>query len=179
MSLMRDARGPSALRPVAAAAFAWVVGPHAELVGFVALAAAGAALAAIDVAVCRLPDRLVAPTFAVVLATFAVGAVVRADAAPLMSGLAGSLVLATCYLALAIAGGGRLGLGDVKLAGVLGLALGWFGWRVLLVGSCLAFLLSAVVTLALLATRRATLKSELPFGPFMLAAAALVVAGAA
>ena len=163
---------------VVAAGFAAVLGPRPELVGYVGLAVFGVALAAVDLAVRRLPDRLVAPAAVLLLASFVAGAIWRHDASRLLSALLGALVLGAVYLALGILGAGRLGLGDVKLAGVLGLALGWFGWSALLLGSCLAFVLSAVVTVLLLGSRRITLKSEIPFGPFMLAAAALVLSAA-
>jgi leader peptidase (prepilin peptidase)/N-methyltransferase len=64
-----------------------------------------------------------------------------------------------------------MGMGDVKLAGVLGLFLGWLGWSELLVGAFAAFLLGGVVALALLAARRVTRSSGIPFGPWMLAGA--------
>ncbi|NKE56513.1 hypothetical protein FXN61_06565 [Lentzea sp. PSKA42] len=56
----------------------------------------------------------------------------------------------------------------MKLSGVIGMALAWLGWPVLMLGAALAFILSAVVSLVLLLLRRITLKSTLPFGPFML-----------
>jgi leader peptidase (prepilin peptidase)/N-methyltransferase len=161
------------------AGFAAVIGLRPELVGFLALAIGGVALAAIDLMVCRLPDRFVGPTLAVVLASFVAGAIVRHDAGALISAVAGALALGACYFALGVLGAGRLGLGDVKLAVLLGLALGWFGWRAVLLGTCLAFVLSALVTLVLLAARRITLKTEVPFGPFMLIAAAAVAVAAA
>ena len=61
-----------------------------------------------------------------------------------------------------------LGFGDVKLLGLLGLLLGWFGWGVLLAGVFLGLLTGAVVSLALLATRRAGWRTALPFGPPLL-----------
>ncbi|MGN6609592.1 MAG: prepilin peptidase [Jatrophihabitans sp.] len=161
------------------AGFGAVVGARPELVGFLVLTVVGVALATIDLMVHRLPDRFVLAAFAGLAASFVVGAVVRADATRLLTALLGAVVLGACYFVLGVVGAGRFGLGDVKLAVVLGLALGWFGWRAVLVGSLLAFLLNGVVTLALLAARRVTLKTELPFGPFMLAAAAAVVVAAA
>jgi leader peptidase (prepilin peptidase)/N-methyltransferase len=68
-----------------------------------------------------------------------------------------------------------MGFGDVKLAGVLGLVLGWLGWSILLVGGFLGFLLGAVVGGALMAVRKAGRKSKIPFGPFMLAGALLAI----
>ena len=64
-----------------------------------------------------------------------------------------------------------MGFGDVKLAGVLGMMLGWFGWPEVVVGAFLGFLFGGVLGMALMAARRATRKSMIPFGPFMLAGA--------
>ncbi|RLQ02617.1 prepilin peptidase, partial [Micromonospora sp. CV4] len=60
------------------------------------------------------------------------------------------------------------GLGDAKLALSVGALLGWYGWPVLLFGLLLAFGLSALVSLGLLAARRARWTTHLPFGPFLL-----------
>ncbi len=80
-------------------------------------------------------------------------------------GLSASRSVVDCLELLNPAG---MGYGDVKLSGVIGMALAWLGWPVLLLGAALAFVLSAAVSLVLLVLRRVTLKSTLPFGPFML-----------
>ena len=63
-------------------------------------------------------------------------------------------------------------MGDAKLAALLGLYLGWLGWRVLVLGVAAGFVVQAVLALVLLATRRIGLRGELPFGPAMLLGAA-------
>jgi len=80
---------------------------------------------------------------------------------------------------LALASPGGLGMGDVKLAALLGLYLGWLGWAAVVLGALAGFVVQAVVALALLAARRIGLRGELPFGPAMLAGAALVIGGTA
>jgi leader peptidase (prepilin peptidase)/N-methyltransferase len=80
------------------------------------------------------------------------------------------------YLVLALIAPSGLGMGDVKLAGLLGLYLGWLGWGAVVLGAMAGFVVQAVVALLLLATRRIGLRGELPFGPAMLAGAALVIA---
>ena len=80
----------------------------------------------------------------------------------------GGLALAFVYRVLEFVHPAGMGFGDVKLSGVIGMALGWLGWPVLLFGAAFAFILSAVVSLVLLLLRKVTLKSALPFGPFML-----------
>ena len=72
-------------------------------------------------------------------------------------------------------GGRWLGFGDAKLVFVLGLLL---GWQQGIVALCLAFWLGAIVGLGMIAisragkliknTRRYTIKSEIPFAPFLL-----------
>jgi leader peptidase (prepilin peptidase)/N-methyltransferase len=148
----------------------------------VALAwAAGAAvvLGAVDLAVHRLPDRVLLPSYAVCAAaliadaagTGAWGAVVRALVAAAAAG-----ALATVA---ALVSPEALGLGDVKLLGLLGLLLGWAGWGVLLAGIFLGVVGGALVSLVLLATRRAGWRTPVPFGPPLLAGAALALALAA
>lgn len=63
---------------------------------------------------------------------------------------------------------GALGFGDVKLAVSLGLVL---GVSRLLAGFLIASVASAVVLLVLIAARRLTLRSAIPFGPILIAGA--------
>jgi leader peptidase (prepilin peptidase)/N-methyltransferase len=62
-------------------------------------------------------------------------------------------------------------MGDVKLAGVIGLFLGFLGWGPLVVGVFSAFLLGGVFGLGLIIARRAGRASGVPFGPWMFAGA--------
>jgi leader peptidase (prepilin peptidase) / N-methyltransferase len=90
--------------------------------------------------------------------------------------LLGMAALFVFYLGLSFTYKGRgMGRGDVKLAGVLGLYLGWLGWSSLLVGVFAGFLLGGLVGGALLALRRAGLRTQFPFGPSMLAGAFVAV----
>ena len=61
-----------------------------------------------------------------------------------------------------------MGFGDVKLAGVLGLAAGWLGWGSWAVALFLGFFLGGLFGLALVARGRGGRKTAVPFGPFML-----------
>jgi leader peptidase (prepilin peptidase)/N-methyltransferase len=89
--------------------------------------------------------------------------------------LLGGLALAAGYLLLGLARPGQLGGGDIKLAGLVGLALGWQGWPALLSGAVLGFVLSAVASLALLAAPRVTQRSAISFGPFLLGGALIAI----
>ncbi|NQD88745.1 prepilin peptidase [Paenarthrobacter sp. CM16] len=143
-------------------------------------------LTVIDVRSHLLPNRIVFPSYAVagvllvaasLLAFFAdVGPEhhLSADlfAVPGLRVLAGGAVLWLFYFVLRLIHPPGMGFGDVKLAGVLGLYLGYLGWSHVFAGTFAAFILGGLWSLALLATRRGTLRSAIPFGPFMLAGAA-------
>lgn len=61
---------------------------------------------------------------------------------------------------------GGVALGDLYLVGPIGLVL---GWPAIFVAIFVAALLSAVFSVLLLVTRRAGLKTYIPFGPFLVA----------
>jgi len=160
---------------VAGAGLGWRFGLSVALVPYLLLGVLGVLLAAIDLACRRLPNALVQPAIgagAVLLAALSVG-----DWPALARAGLGALVLGGAYLALALLPGANLGFGDVKLAVLLGLFLGWLGWAEVLGGLLLPFLLNGPVALVLLAARRVGRRTVLPFGPAMLAGAWLAIVG--
>nr|WP_199861658.1 A24 family peptidase [Frigoribacterium sp. CFBP 8766] len=165
---------------VAAAVWPWTAVPTEaaplvaallELVAFLWLAGASVALAIIDVEHHRLPDAIVLPSYAVGLVLLGASSALSGEWDALLRGVVGMAALFVFYLALALVKPGAMGLGDVKLAGVLGLLLGWLGWGELVVGAFAAFLLGGLFSIVLLATRRAQRTGGIPFGPWMLAGA--------
>jgi len=147
------------------------------LPAYLYLAAVAVALALIDVDVKRLPDAIVLPSYAVAAALLTPAALLGDGLPALLRGLAGAAVLWLLYRVLAQFGG--MGGGDVKLAALLGLYLGWLGWGALAVGAFAAFVLGGAGGAVLLAAGRAGRKSRIPFGPYMLAGAFLAVFAAA
>ena len=150
-------------------------GGQPDLLAFGFLGALGVALSAIDIAVHRLPDRLTWPAYPVLIALLAVAAITGHQGGALARALLAGLALAAGYLLLAVARPGQLGGGDIKLAGLAGLALGWLGWPALVIGGVLGFVLCAIVSLALLAARRISLHGAICFGPFLLGGALLAM----
>jgi len=102
-----------------------------------------------------------------------VAALIGGDVAALGRAVLAGLALAGCFLVLALIRPGQLGGGDIKLAGLTGIVLGWLGWPAVIAGAALAFVLSAIVGLALLAARRVTLQSAMSFGPFLIGGAVI------
>ena len=139
------------------------------------LAACAVPLAFIDAAVRRLPDRLTIPAYAGTAALLLLAAATSGHWPTLLRAALGGLALAGFYLALLLISPSAMGLGDVKLAASLGTLLAWFGWRTLIAGGFAGFALAGVFGVALLASRRATRKQRIPFGPFMILGAFLVI----
>ncbi|WP_286959244.1 MULTISPECIES: prepilin peptidase [Arsenicicoccus] len=138
------------------------------------------ALAAIDLDVHRLPDALQLPLYPVLaVALTAVAAVTRdGGEALLRSAVAVVVVLLVGGLLWLTAPRQGLGLGDVKLAGLLAAVLAQLGWSQVLLGLWAGFALGGVVAAALLVTRRAGRRDHLALGPpLMLGALLAVLAG--
>lgn len=145
-------------------ALALTLGFSAQLPAYLYLGAVGVALAVIDLDTKRLPDPLTLPSYPVGILLLAVASGVDGTWPALWRGLLGMVALFAFYFLLAVIYPAGMGLGDVKLAGVLGLYLAYQSWGVLLVGGFMAFLLGAVVGVALMLVQRAGRKSMIPLG---------------
>jgi leader peptidase (prepilin peptidase)/N-methyltransferase len=155
---------------------AWYAGASWVLPALLYLAAISVALALIDLDVRRLPNAIVIPSYpvaAVLLALASWNPGGTSDWAALLRAGAGCVVMLVVYTVLVLINPSGMGLGDVKLSGVLGLYLGWFGWAALVTGWFAAFLLGGLFGLGLLVTGRAGRRSRVPFGPWMLLGAAV------
>jgi leader peptidase (prepilin peptidase)/N-methyltransferase len=140
-------------------------------VAYLWLGAVSIALTAIDLETHRLPNTLVLPGYGIAFLALGVPALLAQDFGRVAIMAAGAVILFGFYLLLALAWPGGMGLGDVKLAGVLGAFLGFSGWAALAVGAFGAFLLGGLLSVILLATRVVNRKSGIPFGPWMIAGA--------
>jgi len=153
----------------------WHFGWTWQLPTYLYFASVGLALAVIDLDTKRLPNALTLPSYVALGLLLLLPAVAEPDWGAYLTAWLGALALFAFYFLLAVIYPSGMGFGDVKLAGVLGLVLGWLGWSVVLVGGFLGFLLGAVVGGALMLVRKAGRKSKIPFGPFMLAGALLAI----
>ncbi|QAY61620.1 prepilin peptidase [Microbacterium protaetiae] len=150
------------------------------LVALLYLVAISITLLFIDLDVHRLPDSIVLPAYPVGFVLLGTASALAADGAAIVRMAIGMVALYLFYALLRFIGTGGMGGGDVKLAGVLGMFLGWLGWSTLLLGALAAFLLGGVFAIALMVSRRATRHTRIPFGPWMLAGAWLgIVVGPA
>lgn len=153
--------------PTAALAAAAVL----ELIALLWFAGIGIALAAIDLDTHRLPDAIVLPSYGVLAALLGGAALLAGDGEAAARAAAGAGILFALYLLLALISPRGMGMGDVKLSGVIGLVLGWVGWAALAVGALAAFVLGGLVGIALIVLGRARRSTGIPFGPWMLGGA--------
>lgn len=137
--------------------------------------AAGISLAVIDLDVGRLPNAIVYPSYPVLAVLLGIAALGQQDGTALLRAGVGAALLFGIYFAMAAFFPAGMGAGDVKLAGLVGGVLAFFSYPLLAVGAFGAFFLGSVVGIAKIARRRATAKSALPFGPFMIAGALLAL----
>lgn len=138
------------------------------IVAFLYFAAISIVLTLIDLDTHRLPNSIVLPSYLVAGILFTVAAALTGDWGSLLRAAIGMAVLYAFYALLRLARPGGMGGGDVKLAGVVGIYLGWIGWGALAVGAFAAFLYGGVFGIALMLLRRAGRKTAIPFGPWMI-----------
>ncbi|MGW9629482.1 prepilin peptidase [Agromyces sp. NPDC055520] len=142
-------------------------------------AACATVLSIVDLVEKRLPNAVVFPTLYAVAALLVPATWAAGDWMRLIWALAGAFAMFAVYFVLALISPSSMGMGDVKLALVIGLLLGWFGLSAWLVGLLAAFVVGGVVAIVALVLRRVTLRGSIPFGPSMLVGAlvAVVLAG--
>jgi len=157
-------------------------GPSPPLPAFCYLAGIGVPLAVIDARHRRLPDALTLPSYPIALVLLGLAALLLPGGGRhFLTALLGLALSWAVFLLQVLLYPAGLGWGDVKLSGLLGLYLGWLGLGALVTGLFLGYLLAAATGVGLLVTRRASRKSFLAFGPFLLAGtlAAVLLTGLA
>lgn len=138
------------------------------IVALLYFAAISIVLTLIDLDTRRLPDNIVLPSYLVAGILFTIAAWLTNGWGSLLRAGVGMAALYLFYFVLRLARPGGMGGGDVKLAGVIGIYLGWLGWGALAVGGFAAFLYGGVFGIALMLARRAGRKTAIPFGPWMI-----------
>ena len=133
------------------------------------------ALSVIDVETMLLPKAIVWPLSIAVAALFVLAAAITGQWHNLLIGAISGAAWFAVFYAMNLASPKLLGFGDVRLAPVLGLALGWLGWRTVVLGFFAANLLGAVVGIALIATHQMSRQQRIPYGVFLAAGCAVAV----
>ncbi|MFI6674783.1 prepilin peptidase [Kribbella sp. NPDC050470] len=146
----------------------WMLGTTPVLVAWLLLAVSGAVLGYIDARTRYLPSAIIWPSYLVVGLALLGAAVVSGEWGSMRRAvIAGAIGFVVFYVLWFVFPRG-VGFGDVRLSGLLGLALGWLGWGEFITGLYGGFFLGAVVGIVLIVTKVMTRKQMVPFGPFML-----------
>ncbi|MDQ4085292.1 MAG: A24 family peptidase [Actinomycetota bacterium] len=175
---LADVPGLPAALAVAGAAtcalLAWMLGWSAALPLWLYVGVMGVALAYVDWRTRLLPTRLIAPSYGIVAVLAVLASVLSDDWGSLLRAAAGWLVAGGLFFLLWAIYPKGMGYGDVRLSGVLGIALGWLGWPELIVGVYAGFMLGALCG-GVLALMHVVDRKRYPFGPFMLVGAVVGV----
>jgi leader peptidase (prepilin peptidase)/N-methyltransferase len=157
------------------AAGALRLGADWTLPAFLVFFAALMAVTVIDLEHYIVPNRIVLATLVVSVPLLALAALIEGDWTSLRTALLGSVAAGAGLLVINLISPRGMGMGDVKLALVLGLFLGWFDLGHVLLGLFLGFLLGAVGGLLLIALRMRSRSDHVPFAPFLAGGAVLAV----
>lgn len=133
------------------------------------------ALSGIDLDTFLLPKKLVWPSFFAGVVLLGGASLLQGDSRSAVEAAIGAAAAFGVLFLVHFISPKGMGFGDVRLAAVLGLHLGWLMLGQVAVGLFLSFALSAVIGVALIATGRKTRKDKVPFGPFLAAGTLLAV----
>ena len=146
------------------------IGPHADLVAHLVVAVGFVALGVIDLDTLRLPNTILWPTFAVAAVGFAVAAATDDRFDDMGRATIGAAIGYILFGVVHEVRPDGMGFGDVKLAALCGMVLGWHGLADVALGLYGSFVLGALVSVPLLLAGRAGRRTAIPFGPFLVVA---------
>jgi leader peptidase (prepilin peptidase)/N-methyltransferase len=162
------------LTAVGVVAMAWRFGWSPPLPAYLTLGVLAGIVAVTDATQRRIPAIVVLPAYPIAAALLAMACALEGSWWSLGRAAFAGVAVALFYLVLALIFPGSLGLGDVRLGGLLGGYLGFLGWTYVTTGVLFGWLLG---TCFVLVVRHGTPRRHvrLPFGPFLLAGALIVI----
>jgi leader peptidase (prepilin peptidase)/N-methyltransferase len=169
---------PALLAVVSAAvlgAFAARFGADVVLAAYAVFGLSMVAISAVDLERYIIPNHIVYPTLALLIPLFVLASAVdhRWDALGKAAACGAFAFVGFFVLHVAVPKG--MGFGDVRLAGVIGLATGWLGYGHAFVGFFAGFVLGAVIGIIFIVATGGGRKTKIPFGPFLAAGAVLSI----
>lgn len=129
----------------------------------------------VDVREHKLPGAVVRPVWLGCAVLLTAAALLTQEFTRILFMGVGGVGMWVLYALLHRVSRGALGLGDVRLAGLLGTVLGFVSLWAVLWGVIFGFVSGGIIALGLLATRMVKTTDRIPFGPAMLLGAALAL----
>jgi prepilin signal peptidase PulO-like enzyme (type II secretory pathway) len=155
--------------------YGWLVADaltsRAVIPAFIVFGSATLALTLIDLDHQLIPNRVLFPAIGIAGVLLTIGAIADGASAALLRGVAGGGAYFVGLLAFALVARGGFGMGDVKLALLLGLFIGYIGWGELALGAVLAVLLGGIASALLLVSRTKGRDARFAYGPYLVAGA--------
>jgi len=133
-------------------------------------------LGIIDLDVKRIPNRVLYPGTGVAVVLVVVGGLVEGSGGAVVRALAGGAAYFSALLVVALVARGGFGMGDVKLAFLLGVFAAYRSWGSLVVAVFGGFVLGGLAAIVLLVARRAGRRDLIPFGPALVVGAWVAIA---
>ncbi|MBV9935013.1 MAG: prepilin peptidase [Actinobacteria bacterium] len=157
------------------AALGFRFGADRAVPAYLVLAASLLAISVIDLKLYIVPNRIVYPTLAIAIPLLIGAALLQHHNDAIKTAAIGSVAAWFFLLVVHFIQPGGMGFGDVRLAAILGLYLGWINLRLVLWGMLAGFVLGAVIGLGLIVFGGRGRKEAVPFAPFLAAGTLLAI----
>lgn len=151
------------------------IGAEPELAAFLVVVAGLVAISAVDLELFIVPSKILYPTVFIAAPLLVLAGALDGDWTDVRQAAVGGVVGFGLLLPIHLVNPAGMGFGDVRLAGLIGMIVGWLSVGHVFVALFLGFLLAAVLGIALMATGVKGRKDKVPFGPFLAGGAVLAI----
>ncbi len=141
------------------------IGPEPELAAYCVLFCGLVAMSVADVRVGLVPRKFLYPTLIGVAVGLLAASAVESDWHRALTAVVSGVVAFAVFFVVWFIAPRALGFGDVRLAGLIGLSLGWLGYAETYLGFLAAFVIGAVIGVAKMVVSGTGRRTALPFGP--------------
>ena len=159
----------------------WRIGWSAILIVHLIVGFVTVCVVLIDYRLHKIPTKLVYPAAGLAAVAVLVAAAVDGNTSALVRAGLGALLASGFLWILVLFVPAGMGQGDARLALLLGLMLGWHGWKHIYLGILAGFLLGSIFGIGVIIVKRASgstvrsgLKTQIAFGPYLCAGALIV-----
>ena len=152
----------------------WRIGTVAELPAFLLLGLVSVVVVLVDARLHKIATRMIYPAAALSLALLGVAGAVHGDGKAVLRAALGGLAASAFIWLLVLIYPAGMGEGDARLVLLLGMFLGWNGWRFVYLGIFAGFMLGSVAGIILIVVKKTGRKTQIAFGPYLCIGAVFV-----
>ena len=122
----------------------------------------------IDIREMRIPNRILFPGISLTLLAALFIAALTDDLSRFLLSALGGLIATLIFFLIHLLNPAGLGMGDVKFAGLIGIALSWIAFPIGLLGLIVSFFASGIFSILRIMISGHKPNALIPFAPFML-----------